>query len=684
MAEMEYFTLNRDTKLINSDFPEKPVERAVRRFYRDMDMALLPGPRERAGGRIRLCRACLPPEQYRICPASGDELVIEASDELGVIYALIYISRAYLGILPFWFWNDQKIERKESALISQAVCESKEPPVRYRGWFINDEVLISAWDAGIDQDYPWEMVFEALLRCGGNLVIPGTDRNAKTYEKLASEMGLWITQHHAEPLGAEMFARAYPDRTPSYQEAPELFRGLWEEGILRQKNYKVIWNIGFRGQGDIPFWEQDPAYDTPQKRGELISRILKEQCALVRCHVENPVFCTNLYGETMELYQQGMIKLPEDVIMVWADNGYGKMVSRRQGNHNPRIPALPAAWQPGQRHGVYYHVSFYDLQAANHITMIPNSMEFVERELKSAYGRGIRCMWLINASNIKPHVYPLDFLAGLWNGENLTPQEHLRHYLAEYFPQCAGGAKGRDLLTAMASCFQDYHRAAVPFGVEEDEHAGEQFYNYVTRELSCCWIRDGGKAACRTLFWCTEEESLGRQVRWYRTLCEGCLPAFTRLWERCADLSGSGGRLWEDSILLQVKIHRCCLEGAVLFGEAFDKYEAGELMGAFFTLGRAADCYQEAAEAMEACSHGKWRGFYHNECLTDVKETAYLLRRVMSYVRILGDGPYFYGWQREVIYPPEDRRVVLLTNFENHMTDEALYQAMKKNGVPGI
>ena len=99
---MEYFTLNRDTKLINSDFPEKPVERAVRRFYRDMDMALLPGARERAGGRIRLCRACLPPEQYRICPASGYELVIEASDELGVIYALLYISRAYLGILPFW------------------------------------------------------------------------------------------------------------------------------------------------------------------------------------------------------------------------------------------------------------------------------------------------------------------------------------------------------------------------------------------------------------------------------------------------------------------------------------------------------------------------------------------------------------------------------------------------------
>lgn len=27
---------------------------------------------------------------------------------------------------------------------------------------------------------PWEMVFEALLRCGGNLVIPGTDKEHET------------------------------------------------------------------------------------------------------------------------------------------------------------------------------------------------------------------------------------------------------------------------------------------------------------------------------------------------------------------------------------------------------------------------------------------------------------------------------------------------------------------------
>ena len=69
------------------------------------------------------------------------------------------------------------------------------------------------------------------------------------------------TQHHAEPLGAEMFLRAYPDKTPSFKEYPDLFRGLWEEGIKRQMNHKIIWNLGFRGQGDTPFWENDPQYD---------------------------------------------------------------------------------------------------------------------------------------------------------------------------------------------------------------------------------------------------------------------------------------------------------------------------------------------------------------------------------------------------------------------------------------
>ena len=65
------------------------------------------------------------------------------------------------------------------------------------------------------------------------------------------------------------------------------------------------------------------------------------------------------------------------------------------------------------------------------------------------------------------------------------------------------------------------------------------------------------------------------------------------------------------------------------------------------------------------------------DCLTDVKEAAYCLKRLMGYVRNLGDGPDFNKWQREVTYSENDAKVVLITNMENHMTDWELYLAGK-------
>ena len=50
-----------------------------------------------------------------------------------------------------------------------------------------------------------------------------------------------------------MFLRAYPDLEPSYLKHKDLFEGLWKDAIGRQKDEEVIWNIGFRGQGDVPF-----------------------------------------------------------------------------------------------------------------------------------------------------------------------------------------------------------------------------------------------------------------------------------------------------------------------------------------------------------------------------------------------------------------------------------------------
>ena len=86
----------------------------------------------------------------------------------------------------------------------------------------------------------------------------------------------------------------------------------------------------------------------------------------------------------MELYRAGHLDIPDDVIKIWGDSGYGKMVSRRQGNHNPRHNALADPDDPGLN-GIYYHASFYDLQASSHIAMIPNSPELLADELNCAW-----------------------------------------------------------------------------------------------------------------------------------------------------------------------------------------------------------------------------------------------------------------------------------------------------------
>ncbi len=662
------FILHRKTSLQSEIQNTKAVAYACARFERDMEMALEASARE--GGTVILRQKKLEPEAYEI-EVSEDTITIYGSNDRSFIYALNELSEKYLGILPFWFWNDQKMEIKPYVEIPCGNYPSQPYKIRYRGWFINDEVLLTHWTAGVSAEYPWEMVFEALLRCGGNIIIPGTDKNSKIYAPIASAMGLMITHHHAEPLGAEMFSRAYPELEPSYLKHRELFEGLWRDAVERQKEEEVIWNIGFRGQGDLPFWENDPAYDTPQKRGDLISSIMKQQYAMIREQIPDAVCCTNLYGEILELYRDGYLQIPEDVIMIWADNGYGKMVSRRQGNHNPRVPALPGEGDGG-RHGTYYHVSFYDLQAANHITMLPNSMEFVEKELNTAMAHGITDLWMINASNIKPHVYPLSFIANLWKQNALSAEEHRRHYIREYYEvNCDSGQ-----LSEMEACVRAYPQAMVSFGDREDEHAGEQFSNYAVRDFIHGWMRDGATEPVKELFWCTGECSFDEQMTWYEEKCRLTYNKIEGLYRRCNAVSGS--ELWQDSVLLQTEIHRNCLKGSMLFTESFRAYREKEYKKAFFLLGNAAEAYEAADKAMRDREHGKWAGFYANDCLTDVKETAYCLKRLMGYVRNLGDGPHFYGWQREVTYSAKDAKVVLITNMENHMTDWELYLAGKQ------
>lgn len=642
--------MNRNTEIIYKGH-SKPILNAIRILKRDMDAVLM--PTEENGGTIILLDAKMPEEQFEIQNGT-----IYAGDDLGFIYALLHISEVTLHIPPFWFWYDYQMPCFEDVEIENYV--SKPARIRFRGWFLNDEILLSHWSPDDDPMTPWHMAFEALLRCGGNMVLPTTQVSRGHYV-LAAEYGLWLTHHHAEPLGADMFAKAYPNEDPSYFLQEDKYKKLWADGIEFQKNYKVVWDIGFRGQGDMPFWKcgNGLKYDTDEKRGGLISNIIKYQYDLLHEKVENPVCCTYIYGETADLYKKGFIEIPKDVIKIWSDNGYGKMVSRRMGLDNPRIPALPD--DKNCKNGIYYHVSYCDLQSCAHITQIGNRIEFLEDELLNAFEHGADEYLLVNCSNVRPHVFPLAMIAKLWNGESFSKEEFCNTYIG----------------TADAvAAFDDYAEKAVNFGEYEDEHAGDHFYNFTTRAIASCIMKN--RDTVPDMVWATGKKSIQMQLDWFEDKCRTGITNYDEFLKKHDE---KYGRLYESTIILYAKLHYFGYNGGYLFVRGCKCFFDKNYIKAFYMIGLAADEFEKANTIMRQSEYGRWKGYYANECFADFKFTAYLLRVMMTFVRNFGEGAGFWEWQRKLFYPENAKGVRLQLNLDNRDTSEEMFEKMKKSSL---
>jgi len=606
--------------------------------------------------------------------ASGTELHIIGRDELGLIYGLLHYSRHVLGVDPFWYWADLPPIRQETITILAKEYNSVQPKARYRGWFVNDEVCLIGWK----DEYPptsevWLPVFEALLRCGGNMVIPGTDLpKTGIHTKLAAEMGLWVSHHHAEPLGAEMFLRAYPGRQASYQDHPELFEALWREAIVKQKDDRVVWVLSFRGQGDKPFWENDPSFDTSEKRGGMISYVVRRQYEMIREVVTDPVCSMAMYGEIAELYKAGHIEVPDGIILIWADNGYGKMVSRRHGNLNLRVPALPAAGDGG-RHGIYYHVTFHDLQASNHLAMFSASPELIVEELKVSFDRGASDYVLVNCGNIRPHLYTLDLVSQFWSEGEADYGLHLDQY-------------SRRMYTTdhkrIASLYKRYFEATIAYGPNPDDRAGDEFYHHPARQIIGHWLQDKHDKTDARLIWATGDMPFEEQVRWFQQHVEAVIPVWTQLKSDCKSmirlLPDADGRRLQDHLLLHIEIHLTGCRGFSALCSSYEQYRNGQHPLAFVQASQALWNYKQGIRALKQSEHGKWKSFYRADWLTNIKNTMDHTETLRRFIRMNGDSPDMFLWYKEFLMPETEKHIYLENTHRKPLSNDALSRRLKQ------
>ena len=103
------------------------------------------------------------------------------------------------------------------------------------------------------------------------------------------------------------------------------------------------------------------------------------------------------------------------------------------------------------RHGTYYHVSFYDLQAQP-FTMLPNSMDSWKKN--GCSGAWNYDLWLVNASKTSC----ISSIANLWK-TGCSVEEHRKRYVTEYY----GAENDTAQLSIMEDCIRDYPRAMLPF-----------------------------------------------------------------------------------------------------------------------------------------------------------------------------------------------------------------------------
>lgn len=377
--------------------------------------------RDRAAADIvlQLDPALGEPEAWRVEITDG-RVQIRGADELGLVHGIYAFSERVLGVDPLWFWKDVPPARRERLDLAPRSFASAPAKFRYRGWFINDEDLLTEFGTPGGPrkiDYPFyhqvidyamaERIFEALLRLGGNLIIPASfvdilnPAEAELVRRAAAR-GLHVSQHHVEPMGVSHFgfenywrARGQ-ERSFRYSIDPDAVREVWRAHAAKWREVagdRVVWQLGMRGRGDRPIWIDDPNI-TRATGGDFISRAMADQAAIVR-EVDprpQPPMTTTLFLEGADLMAAGELRFPDGITVVFADHGPSQEMQRDFATA-PRLPAY--------RYGFYYHAAFW--RRGPHLVpgIDPERMHRVFGQLEA---RGDTVYAIVNVSNVREHV----------------------------------------------------------------------------------------------------------------------------------------------------------------------------------------------------------------------------------------------------------------------------------------
>lgn len=382
-------------------------------------------------------------------------LVIAGSDKRGTIYGLYHLSEL-MGVSPLVNWNHVWPEKREKVILTdRANMVSKEPSVKYRGFFINDEwPAFGTWAelyfGGINAEC-YEKIFELLLRLKGNYLWPAMwnsnfniDGPGLRSAELADEYGVVMSTSHHEPCmrSGEEYGMLRGEGS-IYGDAWDFRKNragitqFWKDGLLRNKAFENVITLGMRGERDTAILGQEA---TLQDNINLLRDVLKAQNELIRDTMnQEPDDVPRqivLFTEVEEFFYgnadaRGLKDDPEleGVTLILSDNNHG---------FTRTLPTADMRDHKGG-YGMYYHM---DMHGGAHSyqwigsTYIPRVWE----QMTMAYDFGVKEIWVTNIGDIGTQEYGLSFFLDLaydmdqWGGEEAEKTiQYTREWVRKHF-----------------------------------------------------------------------------------------------------------------------------------------------------------------------------------------------------------------------------------------------------------
>jgi len=356
----------------------------------------------------------------------------------------------YLGVDPMYFWSGVPHPKRAKLEWDKVEIVQDEPSFRFRGWFLNDEDLLTKWrEASGVRDYSqykyyhnvvnhgaMEAVAEALVRSRYNLIIPASFLNAtrpaeEGLAAICAARGVFVSMHHIEPMGVsgytfkDYWKKRGRNLEYSYFKYPREVEEVWRTLAARWAKFpNVVWQIGLRGTGDRPMWADDPTMPKDDKgRAKLITAALERQLEIldeVGVPRENRHVTTTLWGEGAYFHAKGLLKIPAGTTVVYSDNNCGW---RWQRDLREELP--PAE---GELRGVYYHHQLIGM-GPHLVSLVPAARTC--RMLREARAKGARHYAIFNMGNVREFVYGIDATAKMtWNIDSFDPESWTRSWVS--------------------------------------------------------------------------------------------------------------------------------------------------------------------------------------------------------------------------------------------------------------